>query len=96
MWVSEVGVSSFGAEEIQELGLARTAQLLIGRTARIHWYSLDDRPHTWEVATRHKEAEGAASYRHSHMGLMGLLRADGTPKRAARLFAEYTPDLGVC
>jgi beta-xylosidase len=27
---------------------------------------------------------------------MGLLREDGTPKRALRRFAEYTPALGIC
>ena len=26
VWVSEVGVSTFGAEEVQELGLRRTAE----------------------------------------------------------------------
>ena len=30
VWVSEVGVSTFGAEEVQEFGLKRTAELLIG------------------------------------------------------------------
>jgi beta-xylosidase len=93
VWVSEVGVSTFGAEEIQELGLGRTAELLLGRAERIHWYSLYDLPCTWEATTRHKDAEGAAYYRHFHMG---LLRADGTPKRAVRRFADYTPDLGIC
>ncbi|HEY8927276.1 MAG TPA: beta-xylosidase, partial [Polyangia bacterium] len=39
VWISEVGVSSFGAEEVQELGLRRTAELLAGRAERIHWYS---------------------------------------------------------
>jgi beta-xylosidase len=27
---------------------------------------------------------------------MGLLKEDGTPKRALRRFAEYTPDMGIC
>ena len=40
IWVSEVGVSTFGAEEVQEIGLRRTAELLLGRVPRIHWYSL--------------------------------------------------------
>ena len=44
IWVSEVGVSSFGAEEVQEFGLRRTAELLGGRVPRIHWYSLYDLP----------------------------------------------------
>ncbi|MGA1876426.1 MAG: beta-xylosidase, partial [bacterium] len=56
VWVSEVGISSFGAEEVQEFGLRRTAELLIGRTRRIHWYSLYDLPRTWSATTRHREA----------------------------------------
>ena len=52
LWVSEVGVSSFGAEEVQAWGLKRTAELLIGRAERIHWYSLYDLPNTWEATTR--------------------------------------------
>src|SRR5690349_15836458 len=42
VWVSEVGVSTFGAEEVQDWGLGRTAELLTGRAPRIHWYSLYD------------------------------------------------------
>ena len=40
IWISEIGASTFGAEEIQEFGLRRSAELLIGRVPRIHWYSL--------------------------------------------------------
>jgi beta-xylosidase len=93
IWVSEVGVSTFGAEEVQDWGLQRTAELLIGRAPRIHWYSLYDLPRAWPATTRHREAEGSAYYRHFHMG---LLREDGTPKLAARRFAEFTPALGIC
>ena len=93
VWVSEVGVSTFGAEEVQEFGLRRTAELLIGRCERIHWYSLYDLPRAWPATTRHREAEGSSYYRHFYMG---LLREDGTPKPAARLFAGYTPALGLC
>jgi len=93
VWISEVGVSSFGAEEVQEFGLRRTAELLIGRVPRIHWYSLYDLPRAWPATTRHREAEGSAYYRHFHMG---LLREDGSPKRALELFATYTPQLGIC
>jgi beta-xylosidase len=93
VWVSEVGVSSFGAEEVQEFGLERTAQLLRGRSERIHWYSLYDLPRAWPATTRHREAEGSSYYRHFYMG---LLREDGTPKPAAHRFAAYTPDLGIC
>ena len=93
VWVSEVGVSTFGAEEVQEFGLRRTAELLVGRAERIHWYSLYDLPRAWPATTRHREAEGSAYYRHFYMG---LLREDGTPKRALRHFAEFSPALGIC
>ncbi|UMY17793.1 beta-xylosidase [Methylobacterium organophilum] len=93
VWVSEVGVSSFGAEEVQAWGCRRTAELLAGAAPRIHWYSLYDLPRAWEATTRHKEAEGSSYYRHFHMG---LLREDGTPKLALEEFARHTPDFGLC
>jgi beta-xylosidase len=93
IWISEVGASTFGAEEIQEFGLRRSAELLIDRVPRIHWYSLYDLPQAWPATTRHREAEGSAYYRHFHMG---LLDEDGNPKRALWQFADYTPRLGVC
>lgn len=93
VWVSEVGVSSFGAEEVQDFGLRRSIELLRGRTPRIHWYSLLDLPRTWPATTRHREAEGSSYYRHFYMG---LIREDGSPKLAAAHFAEYTPDVGMC
>ena len=93
VWVSEVGVSTFGAEEVQQFGLKRTAELLIGRAERIHWYSLYDLPRAWPATTRHREAEGSSYYRHFYMG---LLREDGTPKLALKTFPEYTPELGIC
>jgi beta-xylosidase len=93
VWVSEVGVSTFGAEEVQEFGLRCTAKLLAGRVERIHWYSLYDLPRAWPATTRHREAEGSAYFRHFYMG---LLREDGTPKRALAQFADFTPTLGIC
>jgi beta-xylosidase len=93
VWVSEVGVSSFGAEEVQAWGLDRTAQLLVGQSPRIHWYSLYDLPRAWPATTRHKEAEGSSYYRHFSMG---LLREDGSPKLAADLFPRHAPALGIC
>jgi beta-xylosidase len=93
VWVSEVGASTFGAEEIQVWGLRRTAELLRERAPRIHWYSLYDLPREWPATTRHREAEGSSYYRHF---FLGLLRQDGSPKPAADLFAELTPDLGIC
>jgi beta-xylosidase len=93
VWVSEVGVSTFGAEEVQVFGLKRTAELLRGRSPRIHWYSLYDLPAAWPATTRHREAEGSSYYRHFHMG---LLREDGTPKLALPHFREITPEFGIC
>lgn len=93
VWVSEVGISTFGAEEVQVFGLKRTAELLIGRAPRLHWYSLYDLPRAWPATTRHREAEGSSYYRHFYMG---LLREDGSPKLACPHFPEFTPDLGIC
>jgi len=93
VWVPEVGVSSFGAEEVQVFGLHRTAELLLGRAPRIHWYSLFDLPRAWPATTRHREAEGSSYYRHFYMG---LVREDGTPKPALKSFGDYTPELGLC
>jgi beta-xylosidase len=93
IWITEVGVSTFGAEEVQEFGLCRTAELIVGHAPRIHWYSLYDLPRAWPATTRHREAEGSSYYRHFYMG---LVREDGTPKRALARFAELAPALGLC
>lgn len=90
VWVSEAGASSFGAEEVQEFGLQRTAALLLGEVERVHWYSLHDLPASWTATTRHKEAEGSSYYRHYYMG---LLREDGSPKPAAERFPQ---GMGIC
>ncbi len=93
VWITEVGVSTFGAEEVQEFGLQKTAELLIGKAPRIHWYSLYDLPKAWPATTRHREAEGSSYYRHFYMG---LIKEDGTPKLAFRHFADYAPEMGLC
>ncbi len=96
VWVSEVGASSFGAEEVAAFGLERMTALLKGEVDRIHWYSLYDLPPSWEATTRHKEAEGSSYYRHYYMG---LLQHDGTPKLSAKIFPEQVaanPALGLC
>lgn len=90
VWVSEAGVSSFGAEEVQVFGLQKTAELLLPVVDRVHWYSLLDLPAAWSATTRHKEAEGSAYYRHYYMG---LLREDGQPKMAASAFPR---GMGIC
>lgn len=93
VWVSEVGISTFGAEEVQVFGLERTAELLRGRAPRVHWYSLFDLPRAWPATTRHREAEGSSYYRHFYMG---LVREDGTEKPAYERFRQVAPDFGLC
>jgi beta-xylosidase len=92
VWALEVGVSSFGAEQVQEFGFRRTIELLRGRVERIHWYSLFDLPPSWPAETRHKEAEGSSYYRHYYLG---LVKHGGTPKLAAD---HFPPDgsVGFC
>lgn len=92
IWVTEVGASSFGAEEVQEFCLRRTLKLLHNGPHRIHWYSLFDLPPSWPAETRHKEAEGSSYYRHYYLG---LLKADGTTKRAAAYFPT-DGSVGLC
>ena len=90
VWVTEVGVSTFGADEVQVFGLQRTTELLLGNAKNIFCYSLFDLPRQWEATTRHKEAEGSSYYRHFYLG---LVREDGTPKPALDYFS---PELGIC
>jgi beta-xylosidase len=90
VWVAEVGVSTFGADEVQVFGLQRTTELLRDRLERVYWYSLLDLPPAWSATTRHKESEGSAYYRHFYMG---LIRADGTPKPAIDYFNSA---MGIC
>ncbi len=92
LWVTEVGVGSFGAEEVQEFGVKRTAELLIGKVPRIFWYSLYDLPQAWGATTRHREAEGSSYYRHFYMG---LLKEDGTPKLGLQAFEPYANRMGL-
>jgi len=90
IWITEVGASTFGADEVQVFALQRTTELLLGKVPRIFWYSLLDLPPAWEATTRHKESEGSSYYRHFYMG---LIRADGTPKPAIE---HFNPELGIC
>ncbi len=92
VWVTEVGASSFGAEEVAAFGLRETLRLIGDLSPRIHWYSLFDLPPSWPAETRHKEAEGSSYYRHYYLG---LLRHDGTPKLAAAQFPT-TGEIGLC
>jgi beta-xylosidase len=90
IWVTEVGASSFGADEVQAFGLRRTAELLLPCVERVYWYSLLDLPPTWGATTRHQESEGSAYYRHFYMG---LIRPDGTPKPAVE---HLDPGMAIC
>jgi len=92
IWATEVGVGSFGAEEVQVFGLERTAELLLGRVPNVYWYSLFDLPQEWGAETRHREAEGSSYYRHFYMG---LIRADGTPKPALETYRRVAGEMGI-
>ncbi|WP_419826374.1 glycosyl hydrolase [Sphingomonas sp.] len=92
VWVTEVGVSSFGAEEVQVFGLERTAALLKDRVPRVFWYSLFDLPVSWGAETRHREAEGSSYYRHFYLG---LIREDGSPKPALEAYAAHAAKIGL-
>lgn len=92
VWIGEVGVSSFGAEEVQKFGLERTLDLVAGEAERVHWYSLFDLPPSWPAETRHREAEGSSYYRHYYLG---LLREDGSPKLAEKSF-PVDGSVGLC
>lgn len=92
VWVTEVGASSFGAQEVQLFGLERTLALIKGRVERIHWYSLFDLPPTWPAETRHKEAEGSSYYRHYYLGLLEHM---GRSKLAAASFPS-DGTVGLC
>jgi len=92
VWVTEVGASSFGAEEVQNFGVQRTLALLKDKVERIHWYSLLDLPPSWPAETRHKEAEGSAYYRHYYLG---LIDSNGRAKLAAKDF-PIDGSVGFC
>ena len=93
VWVSEVGVSTFGAEEVQEFGLSRTAELLLGRAPRIHWYSLSTcrgpgRPRRATARPRARRTTATSTW----------AWCARTARRSARSrrFSDYTPELGIC
>jgi beta-xylosidase len=83
VWISEVGVATFGAEEVQEFGLRRSAELLIGRAQRIHWYSLYDLPRAWPATTRHREAEGSSYYAISIWACCATTARPNAPSRCS-------------
>lgn len=88
VWITETGVSTFGSEVVGAWGLRRSMELLRGE--RVFWYTLLDLAPQYEATTRHKQAEGSSYWRHFHFG---LLRWDGTPKRAVH---SFSPEFGIC
>ena len=88
VWITETGVSSYASEASSAWGLRRSRDVLRGE--RVFWYTLLDLPPRFEATTRHKQAEGSSYWRHFHFG---LLRHDGTPKRALDAFS---PEWGIC
>ncbi|MBD3345187.1 MAG: beta-xylosidase [Chitinivibrionales bacterium] len=93
VWVTEVGVSSFGAEDVQVIGMEQSAPLLKENASRTYWYSLLDLPRTWEAVAHQPEAQGNEYIRHFYMG---LLREDATPKLAFYTFVNNADDMGIC
>ena len=89
IWATEVGTSSFGCDDVQVIGLQKTAELLPSVVDELFWYSLFDLPLARGATTRHKEAEGSSYYRHFYFG---LLKADGTPKVA---LSHFPPEWGL-
>ncbi len=89
---AEAGAGSFGAEEVQVLGLDSTLALLGGRVDRLFWNALFDQPRAWGADSRHREAEGSSYYR---LFYLGLVREDGSPKAALEHVLRHTPALGI-
>lgn len=59
VWVTEVGVSSFGSEEVQAWAVKRTADLLIGQAPRIFWSA-------FTICQRHGRRQPGTRRRRAH------------------------------
>ena len=88
VWITETGVSSYVDEGTAAWGLRRLRDVLAGE--KVFWYSLLDLAGRRDATTRHRKAEGSSYWRHFHFG---LLREDGTPKKA---LSEFSPEFGIC
>lgn len=88
VWITETGVSSFASEEVAAWGLRESQRILADE--KVFWYTLLDLAPEREATTRHRQAEGSSYWRHFHFG---LLRHDGTPKKAVNAFS---PEFGIC
>jgi beta-xylosidase len=112
VWVSEVGVSSFGAEEVQAWGVTRTAELLLGpgaerregRTERgaALGFAPPERVHWYSLFDLPKAWPATTRHREAEGSsyyrhfYMGLIREDGTPKPGLEAFRACTPHMGLC
>ena len=86
------GRFEFGAEEVQEFGWRRTAELLIGRAPRIHWYSLYDLP---RGVARHDAPSRSGRLRLLSPFLHGAA-SGGWHAKLAFDISGYTPEFGIC
>ena len=93
IWVSEVGASSFGAEEVQDFGLKRTAELLMPRVDHIYWYSLFDLPRPGPPLPAIARAKDRRTIVISTWACSGKTAPASWPRSN---FANYTPALGIC
>ena len=90
VWVTEVGVSTFGADEVQVFGIQRTSDLLLPIVENVFWYSLLDLPPTWEATT-------APQGERRQQLLSPLLHGPHTRRRYTQTTAEYfNPQMGIC
>jgi beta-xylosidase len=112
VWVSEVGVSSFGAEEVQAWGLTRTAELLLGGNERKAETTVNGAPrprwappervHWYSLFDLPKAWPATTRHREAEGSsyyrhfYMGLIREDGTPKPGLEAFRASTPRMGLC
>ena len=93
IWVTEVGVSTFGAEEVQVFGLRRTAELLLGRVPRVFWYRSTTCPRRGRRrrATARPKAPATTA-----TSTWGSCARTARPSWRASIFPEFTPGMGIC
>lgn len=89
VWIAAVGIAFDASPERQRRALDRTMELLLGRTARLHWYTLFDGANGTVASAQAATPQAPAND-------MGLLNADGSERPPLSWFAEYVPAAGVC
>jgi beta-xylosidase len=91
VWVLECGISSFGSDEVQCIGLEKCATALADSASPVFWTSLYDQPWHWPAA-KHSESEGSAYYRQFYLG---LCTERGEPKAAFERFRRRATSFGI-